>query len=194
MGPRILLSGPNASGLETQVLGPHSDETLPQIGRETIQVARPADIQGPFWNQCEFHCRDGFYRYYHLIVEDLKVRRVTVFSAFSIKEQEVLKKTVTRCLGVPKPTLANTPNPLVRLPLTVFCQAPNREQIGVLRFVVDQKNTFMYSYFTSPSLPSLFGFPFRFFHLCLSFASLLFSFENAGLKLNPPLSLPSPPA
>ena len=71
MGPRVLLSGPNASGLEAQVLGPHSNETLPQAGGEAIQVARAVDVQGPVWSRCEFHCRDGFCRYYHLIVEDL---------------------------------------------------------------------------------------------------------------------------
>lgn len=44
MGPRVFLSGPNKSGLETQVLGPNSNETLPQAGGETIQVARAADV------------------------------------------------------------------------------------------------------------------------------------------------------
>lgn len=98
MGPRVFLSGPDPSGLEAQVLGPRSNETVPQTGRETIQVARAADVQGPLCNQCKFHCRDGSRRYYHLIVEDLQIRRVTVFSAFSVKGQERLKKTVVRCL------------------------------------------------------------------------------------------------
>jgi len=114
MGPRILLSGPNASGLETQVLGSYPNETLPQAGGETIQVACAADVQRPLWNRCKFHCRVGLRRYYHLVVEDLQIRRVTVFS---VKET---KKTVVRCLGAVLERLPLYPDLLMRLPLTAF--------------------------------------------------------------------------
>ena len=92
MGPRVLLSGPNASGLEAQVLGAYSNETFPQAGREAIQVARAADVQGPLWNQWEFHRRVEFRRYYNLVFEDLQIRRVTMFPLFSIKEMGRVKE------------------------------------------------------------------------------------------------------
>ena len=97
MGPRVFLPGPDTSGLEAQVLGPNSDETLPQAGREAIPVARTAYFQGPLWNLRRFRCRDGFYRYYHLFVEDIQIRRVTAFPVFSLKE--VRKKTGGPLLG-----------------------------------------------------------------------------------------------
>jgi len=92
MGPRVLLSGPNTSGLEAQVLGPHSNEALPQTGRETIQVTRTTDVQGPLWNQFGFHCRDELRRYHHLVAEDLKIRRVTMLPVFPIKEMGRIEK------------------------------------------------------------------------------------------------------
>ena len=84
MGPRVLLSRPNTSGLEAQVLGPYSNETFPQAGRKAIQAARTADIHGPLWNRRKFQCRVGFRRHYHLIVEDIQIRRVTVLPAKGI--------------------------------------------------------------------------------------------------------------
>ena len=87
MGSRIFLPGPHTSGLEAQVLGPNSNEALSQVGRETIQIACAANVQGPLWSQRKFHCRDGFCRYHHLIAEDLQIRRFAVFAVFAIKER-----------------------------------------------------------------------------------------------------------
>ena len=85
MGSRVFLPGPNASGLEAQILGPHPNETLPQAGGEAIQVARTVDVQGPLRNQCKFYRRDGLCRYYYLILEDLQIRRVATFSGLSVE-------------------------------------------------------------------------------------------------------------
>ena len=119
MGPRVFLPGPNASGLEAQVLGPNSHETIQQAGRETIPVARAADVQRPLWSPPEFHCRDGLHRYHHLVVEDLQIRRVT---AFSVKEIENGQRNMGVCCsgGVSKTFLRSYPDTLVHPLLIVL--------------------------------------------------------------------------
>ena len=119
MGPRVFLSGPNASGLEAQVLGPYPNETFPQAGRETIQVTRAADVQRPLRNQHEFRCGVGIRRYYHLVVEDLQIRRVTTISVLSAKEIGKIEENGDSLPECSKTTLANTliPSYVRRWPL-----------------------------------------------------------------------------
>ena len=124
MGPCVFLSGPDASGLETQVLGPHPNEALSQAGGEAIQVARTAYVQGPLWRQRKFFRRDGFCRYYHLVVENIQIRWVAVFTLFSMKG--IGKHWTRRSAAFKKTTLVHTLAPSC----TVVDHSVNTLRIG----------------------------------------------------------------